>query len=204
MAKCCATKTSVLAAAARVTMGCTGTPAPNSILVGCNIIPICLVVGYGSVLKHPGSLSRVCTGPIVNIVRWKSHLFSITNLIILISGCMCAGTPGHIPKHMGQMSNNSIIIWFQLLALYWFHVTLLFHVLVLPLHGCTRMFDMNIPVSLTLIWHSCYLDIEERHVHVELSATRRKVSHHTRGGGHLLVYVGATSRLHIVSSVDLL
>jgi len=29
------------------------------------------------------------------------HQFSITNLILLIYGCICTGTLGHIPRHTG-------------------------------------------------------------------------------------------------------
>ena len=40
------------------------------------------------------------------------HQFSITNLILLICGCMCTKTPGHIPRHTSRTSsNNNIIIW---------------------------------------------------------------------------------------------
>ena len=58
----------------------------------------------------PWPLSRVCTGLLVNIVRWFSHRFPITKLILLICGCMCAGTPGHIPRHTGQTSPNNNIL----------------------------------------------------------------------------------------------
>jgi len=41
------------------------------------------------VTEHPGSWSRVCTGPTDNITHWSYHHFSIINLDLLIYGCMC-------------------------------------------------------------------------------------------------------------------
>ena len=36
-----------------------------------------------------GSLFRTCTESIINIIRWSHHQFLITNLDLLIYGCMC-------------------------------------------------------------------------------------------------------------------
>ena len=41
--------------------------------------------------------------------------------------------------------------------------------------------------------HITHLYLNPEEWRVELNATRSKVSHHTRGWGHLLVFVGATS-----------
>ena len=38
------------------------------------------------------------------------HQFPITNLTLLICGCMCVKSQGYIPRHTGQMSLNKIII----------------------------------------------------------------------------------------------
>ena len=146
---------------------------------------LCLAACSSSVPEHPVSLSRVCTELTVNIVYWYPHQFSITNLILLISGCMCVGMPGHIPKHMSQTSNNNIIIWFHVMLLDWdwFILTLLVY----------------IPPNMLLVWflyhitrHSCYLYTVERCV--ELSATS-----HTWWGSPLRIH-GVPLESHIASS----
>jgi len=47
-------------------------------------------------------------GPIVKIIRWFHHQFSITNLDLLIYDvCGLERMPEHILRYMGQMSNNN-------------------------------------------------------------------------------------------------
>jgi len=57
--------------------------------------PLFLTACSNSAPEYAGLLSRVCMGPIVNIVR-RYFQFLITNLILFISGWMRAGTLEHI------------------------------------------------------------------------------------------------------------
>ena len=108
--------------AIRCSVGCIGTPTIYTSYLGIQIRPTIMPSACSdSVIEHPGLLSWVCMRPIINIVQ--PHQFSITNLILLISGCMNVGTLRHISKHMSRRSNNNNIInnnikiWFQLCCL---------------------------------------------------------------------------------------
>ena len=62
------------------------------------------------VTEHPGPGSRVVPGMHGTHCKHNpliSSLVSNNNLSLLIYGCMCVGTLGHIHRYMGRMCNNN-------------------------------------------------------------------------------------------------
>ena len=111
MARCCATTVKNKLKAKGVLVGVKGHTYPDPFLFqGIQIKPLLAVISDSSIECSWGRCPRYDEthykyGPLI------PHQFSITSLILLICGCMCTGTMGHIPRHIGGMSNNNIIIW---------------------------------------------------------------------------------------------
>jgi len=119
MAKYCATKILVLPEGHQVFCGVYW--HPYLLYISCLRTqinpPFFLVACSDSVSEHLGPLLRVFTRPIVNIVCWSPDQFSITNLVLLICGCMCTGHwDTYLDIRVGRVILiNNIIIWLHLI-----------------------------------------------------------------------------------------
>ena len=172
MLKCCATKTSIL-------------PEGHQVFRWGVLTPL-LLIPFRSVHTNKTSLlngrfrlsARCSWGYCLGYawVHYKNdslfpHQFLITNLILLISGCICTGTLEHISKHMGQISlNNNIIIWLHFLAQYWFYIALLVVINYACVTEHTTHFSVHVCLPVHATWlHfiyslGCFLTTLELHV----------------------------------------